>query len=120
MSKVLVVDDLQSELQLISNFIAQGGYQIATAINGSDALEKAKTHIPDVIVTDLVMPDMSGLELCRKLKKTAATADIPVIACTTKDSQVDQAWAKKQGIVAYLVKPCNQQQLLDAVKSVVS
>ena len=120
MSKVLVVDDLQSELQLISGFLSQGGYQISTAINGSDALEKAKAHIPDVIVTDLVMPDMSGLELCRKLKKAPETANIPVMACTTKDSQVDQAWAKKQGVVAYLVKPCNQQQLLDAVKSVVS
>lgn len=118
MGRVLVVDDLQSELQLISSFLSQGGYQVATAINGSDALEKAKAHTPDVIVTDLVMPDMSGLELCRKLKKTPETANIPVIACTTKDSQVDQAWAKKQGIVAYLVKPCNQEQLLGAVKSV--
>ncbi len=117
MSKVLVVDDLQSELQLISGFLSQGGYQVATAINGSDALDKAKAAMPDVIVTDLVMPDMSGLELCRKLKKSPETAGIPVIACTTKDSQVDQAWAKKQGIVSYLVKPCNQAQLLDAVKS---
>jgi len=116
MSNVLVVDDLQSELQLISGFLSQGGYQVATAINGADALEKARASTPDVIVTDLVMPDMSGLELCRKLKKSPATAGIPVIACTTKDSQVDQAWAKKQGIVAYLIKPCSQEQLLDAVK----
>lgn len=118
MSKVLVVDDLQSELQLISGFLSQGGYQVTTAINGADALDKAKAHPPDVIVTDLVMPDMSGLELCRKLKKSPETANIPVVACTTKDSQVDQSWAKKQGVVAYLIKPCNQKQLLDAVNSV--
>ncbi len=118
MSKILVVDDLQSELQLISGYLSEGGYQVSTAINGVDALEKATAHPPDVIVTDLVMPDMSGLELCRKLKKGSETAKIPVIACTTKDSQVDQAWAKKQGIVAYLIKPCNQEQLLGAVKSV--
>ena len=77
MSNVLVVDDLQSELQLISGFLSQGGYQVATAINGADALEKARASTPDVIVTDLVMPDMSGLELCRKLKKSPATAGIP-------------------------------------------
>ncbi|MEM8603428.1 MAG: response regulator [Cyanobacteria bacterium P01_H01_bin.121] len=120
MSTVLVVDDLQSELQLISSYLIKGGYQVATAVNGIDALQKAKEHAPDVIVTDLVMPDMSGLELSRKLKKTPETASIPVIACTTKDSQVDKAWAKKQGIVSYLVKPCDQSQLLDAVKSVLN
>lgn len=118
MAKVLVVDDLQSELQLISGFLAKGGFQVTTAINGSDALGKVKEQVPDVIVTDLVMPDMSGLELCRKLKKLPQAASIPVVACTTKDSQVDQTWAKKQGIVAYLIKPCNQEQLIDAVNAV--
>ncbi|BAW97711.1 response regulator receiver protein [[Synechococcus] sp. NIES-970] len=119
MSTVLVVDDIQSELQLISTYLIQGGHQVIGAGSGEEALQKVAEKIPDVIVTDLVMPDMSGLELCRKLKKNPETAKIPVIACTTKSRQVDQEWAKRQGISVYLVKPCDQQQLLDAVASVV-
>jgi len=61
------------------------------------------------------MPEMSGLEFCRKLKKDEVMAQIPVIACTTKDRQVDEKWAQKQGVVAYLVKPCTQEQMVEAV-----
>jgi twitching motility two-component system response regulator PilH len=120
MSKVLVVDDMQAELQLISNYLIKGGHHVTTANNGQDALTKIAAQKPDVIVTDLVMPDMSGLELCRKLKKEDETAAIPVIACTTKDRKVDQTWAQKQGVSVYLVKPCDQDQLLNAVQSVLS
>ncbi len=115
MKQILVIDDVQSELQLIKSYLEQGGYTVTTAISAIEALEKLKEFIPDVIVTDLVMPEMSGLEFCRKLKKDEAMAQIPVIACTTKDRQVDQKWAQKQGVVAYLVKPCTQEQMVEAV-----
>ncbi|MEO0456077.1 MAG: response regulator [Cyanobacteria bacterium P01_A01_bin.114] len=114
--KVLVIDDVKSELQLISHYLEQAGYAVTTAVNGLEALEKVKAERPDAIVTDLVMPELSGLELCRQLKKDPDTADIPVIACTTKDRKIDQSWAKKQGIVNYLVKPCTAAQLSDAVR----
>jgi two-component system, chemotaxis family, response regulator PixH len=117
-TKVLVVDDMRAELQLMSNYLAQAGYIVSTAENGLDALAKVKLDRPDIIVTDLVMPELTGLELCRQLKKEAITADIPVIACTTKDRKVDQDWAKKQGVAAYLVKPCTQETLVNAVRSV--
>jgi twitching motility two-component system response regulator PilH len=119
MKTVLVVDDLQAELQLISGYLSDGGYSVETAVNGKEALTKAGESVPDVIVTDLVMPEMSGLEFCRKLKKVPETAQIPVIACTTKDRKVDQNWAKKQGVSVYLIKPCSKEQLLDAVQSVI-
>jgi len=118
MKQVLVVDDVNSELQLIKSYLEKGGYAVTTASSAIDALEILKGETPDVIVTDLVMPEMSGLELCRKLKKNEATAQIPVIACTTKDRQVDQKWAQKQGVAAYVVKPCNQAQMVEAVQSV--
>ena len=72
---------------------------------------------PDIIVTDLVMPEVTGLELCRTLKRMPETADIPIIACTTKGRKIDQTWAKKQGIAAYIVKPCTEEQLVNAVHS---
>lgn len=118
MKQVLVVDDIQSELQLMTSYLEKGGYSVMPVLSGTEALEQLKQQIPDVIITDLVMPEMSGLELCRKIKKNPDTAEIPIIACTTKDRQVDQKWAKKQGVTIYLIKPCTQEQMVDAVESV--
>ena len=120
MKTILVVDDLQAQLNLISGYLKQEGFNVVTAGNGSEALEKATAQIPDLVITDLVMPEMSGLEFCRKLKKNPDTASIPVIACTTKDRDMDKKWAKKQGVVAYLVKPFTQEQMVSAVKSSVA
>jgi two-component system, chemotaxis family, response regulator PixH len=116
--KVLIVDDMKSELQLMSNYLSTAGYAVTTANGGEEALAQIKLDQPDVIVTDLVMPEITGLELCRLLKKEASTASIPIVACTTKDRQVDQTWAKKQGVDAYVIKPCSQADLVSAVQSV--
>ena len=120
MKTILVVDDLQAQLKLISGYLEQEGYQVVTAGNGNEALEKASAQTPDLVITDLVMPEMSGLEFCRKLKKNPQTASIPVIACTTKDRDIDKKWAKKQGVVAYLVKPFTQEEMVSAVKQSVA
>lgn len=118
MTTVLVIDDVPSELQLLQSYVEKGGYTTETASSGEEALEKIQNNLPDVIVADLVMPEMSGLELCRKVKKNPETAHIPIVACTTKDRQVDQKWAKKQGVAIYLVKPCTQEELVEAIQSV--
>lgn len=117
MKTVLVVDDLKAQLSLISGYLEQEGFLVVTAENGNDALAKASAQTPDLVITDLVMPEMSGLEFCRKLKKDPATAQIPVIACTTKDRDIDKQWAKKQGVVAYLVKPFTKEEMISAVKN---
>lgn len=120
MKTVLVVDDLQSERQLIQEYLQNGGYQVVTAGDGPEALEKLSDLQPDVIITDLVMPGMSGLEFCRKVRKEDRFADVPLIACTTKDRKIDKNWAQKQGVAVYLVKPCSQEQLVEAVQSVMA
>lgn len=120
MKIILVIDDLKAELQLMQSYLQNGGYSVLAFSNGLEAIEEVMKQKPDAIVTDLVMPEISGLELCRKLKKNAETADIPIIACTTKDRKIDQSWAKKQGVAAYLVKPCTQEQLIEAVDAVVA
>lgn len=117
MKNVLVVDDLRAQLNLISGYLTAEGFQVTTAENGSEALEKASSQTFDLVITDLVMPEMSGLEFCRKLKKNPNTASIPVIACTTKDRDMDKKWAKKQGVVAYLVKPFTREEMITTVKN---
>lgn len=117
MNKILVVDDLKSELDLISQYLTQAGYTVVKAAGGVEALEKVMDSKPDLIVTDWMMPEMGGLDLCRKLKKNPETADIPVVACTAKNRDVDRMWATKQGVKAYVVKPCTKEELVSAVKS---
>ena len=117
MKNVLIVDDLKAQLNLISGYLTEEGFQVTTAENGSEALVKASAQNFDLVITDLVMPEMSGLEFCRKLKKNPETANIPVIACTTKDRDMDKKWAKKQGVVAYLVKPFTREEMITTVKN---
>lgn len=119
MKTVLVVDDMQAELDLLTSYLATGEYIVVTAADGKQAMNRVTEIKPDVIVTDWMMPEMGGLELCRKLKKSPEMAHIPVIACTAKDRDVDRSWAQKQGVAAYITKPCTKEQLLATVKSVV-
>ena len=116
MKTILIVDDLQSELDLIAKFLLAAGYSIITAKNGEEAIAKTIKNKPDAIVTDWMMPKMGGLDICRKLKRDPETAEIPVIACTVKNRNVDRLWAMKQGIKAYVTKPCTQEQLVSALQ----
>ena len=116
MKTILIVDDLQSQLDLMSNYLSQAGYSIITANNGEDAIALTTQKKPDLVVTDWMMPKMGGLDICRKLRKNPETAAIPVIACTAKNRDVDKMWAKKQGVKAYVVKPCTKEELVSAVR----
>ncbi|WP_107670495.1 PleD family two-component system response regulator [Cyanothece sp. BG0011] len=118
MKNILIVDDLQSELTLLTNYLTKAGYTVTTATNGQEALDKISHKRPDIILTDLMMPDMGGLDLCRKLKKQADTVDIPVVACSAKKREVDKMWAFKQGVKGYVTKPCTQEDLVNVLQSV--
>ncbi len=116
MKTILVVDDLQSELDLMAKYLINAGYHIIKANNGEEAIAKTLERKPDAIVTDWMMPKMGGLDICRKLNKHPDTKDIPVIACTVKNRDVDRMWAKKQGVKVYVTKPCTQKELINAIQ----
>jgi two-component system, chemotaxis family, response regulator PixH len=119
MQTILVVDDTLSELELMTRYLREGGFTVIVATDAKDAMAKAVAHKPDAIVTDVVMPGMSGFELCRNLKKTEATQKVPVVVCTSKNQELDRLWGLKQGADVYITKPFTQEDLLRAVKSVV-
>jgi len=119
MKTILVVDDSPAELDMMIAYLTQAGYKIVSANNGEDALAKIIADKPDAVVTDWMMPKMGGLDICRKLKKNPETADIPVVACTAKNRDVDRMWANKQGVNGYVTKPCTQNELVDAVKKLI-
>jgi two-component system, OmpR family, alkaline phosphatase synthesis response regulator PhoP len=118
MPKILAVDDQVHIVRLIQVNLERNGYQVVTAFDGEQALEKVKTENPDLIVCDVMMPRKDGFEVLRELKADPSTRDIPVIMLTAKaqDADVLRGWAS--GVDCYLTKPFNPQELLAFVKRV--
>jgi two-component system, chemotaxis family, response regulator PixH len=119
MNTILVVDDTPSELELISRYLRDNGYTVIAAKDGKEALHCAKQSKPDAVVTDVVMPNMSGFELCRSLKQDPETEKLPIVICSSKNQQLDRLWGLKQGADIYITKPFAKEELLRAVASVI-
>lgn len=118
MGTILIVEDTHSEMELMSHYLRESGYAVISAGTAKEALDKAIRQTPDVIVTDVVMPGMSGFELCRTLRKHPATERVPIVICSSKGQEIDRLWGMKQGADAYITKPFTREQLIRAVKSV--
>lgn len=115
---ILIVEDTPSEMELMKHYLRDSGYQVIATANAKEGLDRAIEQKPTVIITDVVMPGMSGFELCRSLKKHPATENVPIIICTSKSQQIDRLWGMKQGADVYLTKPFTREQLIRAVKAV--
>jgi twitching motility two-component system response regulator PilH len=120
MATILVVEDTPSQLELINGFLRESGHTVLKAYDAKDGLNQAVTHQPDAIITDVVMPGLSGYEFCRLLKRNPATAKVPIIICSSKNNEIDRIWGMKQGADVYLTKPFTKQELLRALQSIVS
>ena len=110
--KILVVDDSPTDRQFMLETLAKKGYQVVTAENGEDAIVKAKSELPDLILMDVVMPGLNGYQATRQITRDDATKHIPVIMCTSKGADTDKIWGMRQGANDYLVKPVDPQALL--------
>ncbi len=115
---VLLVEDSLSELELMSHYLDNGDYKIIKSTGAKQAFDIALKNNIDVIVTDVVMPEMSGFELCRLLKKNPVTQQLPIVICTSKNQAIDKLWGMKQGATAYLTKPYSREQLLNTIQSI--
>lgn len=120
MSKVLLVEDNPSQMQLMDSYLSESGHTVIRNPFPKEAVKKAMEYNPDIIVTDVVMPGMSGFELCRSLKNNPATKNIPIVICSSKDQEIDRLWGMRQGASAYLIKPFTREQLLRTVQLVSS
>jgi DNA-binding NtrC family response regulator len=114
---ILVVDDIPTNIQLLSTMLERSGYTIAAATSGAIALEVARTHPPDLILLDVMMPGVDGLELCRQLKSMEAIREVPVIFVTGKGNTVDILAGFEAGAVDYVVKPFQQEEVLARVRA---
>jgi twitching motility two-component system response regulator PilH len=120
MNKILVVEDITSTRELISSYLRKVGYQVIEASNGKEAFQKALEEQPVLIITDILMPQMSGLELCRMLKKNTTTQQIRLIICSSKDREIDRFWGLRQGVDAYIIKPFTEEEIVQTVKCLIT
>jgi DNA-binding response OmpR family regulator len=115
--KILIVDDELENLKLVGLFLQSKGYSIAAAKNGSQGLEKAKQENPDAIILDVIMPDISGFEVCRLLRTEPETAAIPVMMLTAKNRVTDKVVGFEAGADEYVTKPILPEQLLERLEA---
>jgi CheY-like chemotaxis protein len=116
--KILVADDESHILHVVSLKLRNAGYSVVTARDGQEAFDLASSEHPDLLITDYHMPQLSGLELCQKLKRDAATAGIPAIMLTARGYHLDPSDTEQSGILRMLSKPFSPRQLLVTVQEV--
>ncbi|WP_088891625.1 response regulator [Leptolyngbya ohadii] len=116
MSTVLIVDDSQTVRKMLSDLLQNSGIQVVEATNGIEAQEKIQSNLPDLVITDLIMPGMNGYDLCRWMKKEPEMQNIPILICSTKDQEFDRYWGMKQGADAYITKPFHPTEMMKTVK----
>jgi twitching motility two-component system response regulator PilH len=117
MTCILIVDDSPTQLNGLSKVLANNGYDIITAEDGERGVEKAVSEKPDIILMDVVMPNLNGFQATRQITRNPETSHIPVIMLTGKDQETDRVWAERQGASDYLIKPPNETDLLKKIKA---
>jgi twitching motility two-component system response regulator PilH len=115
MNKVLLVEDSLVDTEKLTSFLEKKGFAVLGVRSGEEAQLRLKSQKPNLILLDVILPGLSGFELCRKLKANPETQKIPVIICSTKNKEVDKTWGKMSGADAYLTKPVDESTLLETV-----
>ena len=113
--KVLVVDDEVNITQILEFSIGAEGYEVITAANGEEAIDKARREQPDLIILDIMMPKIDGYEACRILKANPLTKGIPVVLLTAKGRDIDKRLGYEVGATDYIVKPFSPNKLVDRI-----
>jgi twitching motility two-component system response regulator PilH len=111
MARILIVDDSPSQLMGIRRIVEKLGHDALTAEDGAAGVEAAKRELPDLILMDVVMPNLNGFQATRAITREATTKHIPVILVTTKDQDTDRVWGMRQGAKAYITKPFGEDEL---------
>ena len=117
-SRVLIVEDERDIRDLILLHLQRDGYQVTTAGSGEDGLLQVKQSPPDLILLDLMLPGMSGLEVCRRLRQEPTTATLPILMLTAKADEVDRVVGLELGADDYVVKPFSPKELVARVRAV--
>jgi twitching motility two-component system response regulator PilH len=114
--RVLVVDDSPTDLRIISDLLQKQGFDVVTAVDGDEALERAAALKPPLVVCDIILPKKNGFQVCRQLKTTPETQEIKVILVSSKSQDSDRFWGLKQGADEYITKPYTDVDMMAAIR----
>ncbi|WP_201616287.1 response regulator [Psychrobacter urativorans] len=118
MTTVLVIDDSPSEMAKFRDMLAKNNFRVLEAANGEEGCAMAIEHLPDVVLMDVVMPEMNGFQATRKITRGKTTSHIPVVIISTKNQETDRVWGKRQGAKEYLTKPVDEAELIRIIRNV--
>jgi len=118
--KILVVDDEAYIVHILEFSLGMEGYEVVTAFDGEEAIVKAESEEPDLIVLDIMMPKLDGYETCRRLKTIDKTKDIPVILLSAKGRSMDQKVGLEAGADEYITKPFSPRKLVERISTHIS
>ena len=113
---VLIVDDSPSQLMGMKRIVEKLGHEALTAEDGAAGVEMAKAQKPDLILMDVVMPNLNGFQATRSITREPTTRHIPIVLVTTKDQDTDRVWGMRQGAKAYITKPFSESELADMIQ----
>jgi DNA-binding response OmpR family regulator len=116
--KILVVDDEPEAIELIEFNLEQAGFDVISAADGAEALKKARASLPALIVLDLMMPEVDGLEVCKILRRDPATSGIPIVMLTAKAAELDRILGLELGADDYITKPFSPRELVLRIKNI--
>ncbi len=115
--KVLVVDDSWTDLTLMASPLREHGFEVITAVDGDEAVEKVLAEQPQCVLLDVVLPRQIGFQVCRRLKQMDQSRHIPIILVSGKNTPLDVRWGLQQGADRYLTKPFSTEELISSVRS---
>jgi phosphate regulon transcriptional regulator PhoB len=118
LAKVLVIDDEKDIVSLLRYHLEKAGFQCLEGMDGAAALRLVREHRPDLLILDLMLPGMDGLEICRHLRQDAATSRLPILMLTAKTEEVDRVVGLEVGADDYVVKPFSPRELVARVRAI--
>ncbi|WP_243374454.1 response regulator [Geotalea sp. SG265] len=118
--KILIVEDEESLLKLESILLSSKGYAVVGVMDGNAALQEVKSNRPDLVVLDVMLPEMDGFEVCRRIKENPETSGIPIVMLTAKKSNNDVERGKQAGAEAYITKPFRSAKVIEVIESLIS
>ena len=120
MARIVIGDDSPAQLMGIRRIVESLGHEALTAEDGAAGVEAAKRELPDLILMDVVMPNLNGFQATRSITRDPATRHIPVILVTTKDQETDKVWGMRQGARAYITKPFSDTELSQTISTAIA
>ena len=119
-NKILIVEDEESLLKLESILLSSKGYRVTGVMDGKSALAEIQFNKPDLVILDIMLPEMDGFEVCRQIKENPQTRHIPVVMLTAKKTVQDQARGQQAGCDAYITKPFKSSKILDTIRDILN